>query len=101
MVWSRAVSPSLKGMRRSPRSSRFRVRVLVAESGENAALVCSAVENDPRLELVDCVDHAAGAVARTVELAPEVLVLDIGLAGGAIAAVVEIGARMPGLPLVV
>src|SRR6266550_1336145 len=88
-------------MRRSSRSSKFRVRVLVAESAQNAALVCSAVENDPRLELVDCVDHAAAAVARTVELGPEVLVVDIGLAGGAIAAAVEIEARMPGLPLVV
>jgi DNA-binding NarL/FixJ family response regulator len=74
--------------------------VLVAESDEAVPLVRAAVEEDPRLELLDCVDHAAAAVARTVELAPDVLVLDEGIPGGAIAAAVEIGARMPGLPLV-
>jgi DNA-binding NarL/FixJ family response regulator len=75
--------------------------VLVAASDEAAAaLVSGAVEEDSRLELIDCVDHAAAAVARTVELDPDVLVLDEGIAGGAVAAAVEIGARMPGLPLV-
>jgi len=70
-------------------------RVLVAESVEHARLVSAAVARDPRLELVDRVDHAAAAVARTVELAPDVLVLDEAVPGGAIGAAVEIGARLP------
>ena len=74
--------------------------MLVAACDEAAALVSAAVEEDPRLELVECVDHAAAAVGRTVELEPDVLVLDDAIAGGAIAAAVEIEARMPGLPLV-
>jgi DNA-binding NarL/FixJ family response regulator len=74
--------------------------VLVAESDEAVPLVRAAVEEDPRLELLDCVDHAAAVVARAVELEPDVLVLDEGIPGGAIAAAVEIGARMPGLRLV-
>jgi DNA-binding NarL/FixJ family response regulator len=72
----------------------------VAEGGENGRLVCAAVERNRRLRVVACVDHAAAAVARTVELTPEVLVLDEGLPGGAIAAAVEICARMPGVALV-
>jgi DNA-binding NarL/FixJ family response regulator len=73
----------------------------VAASDKAAAdLVSGAVEKDSRLELIDCVDHAAAAVARAVDLDPDVLVLDAGIAGGAVAAAVEIGARMPGLPLV-
>jgi DNA-binding NarL/FixJ family response regulator len=76
-------------------------RVLVAESGGRAGPVAAAVANDRRLELADRVDHAAAAVARTVELAPDVLVLDEEVAGGALAAAVEIGARLPGTPLVV
>jgi DNA-binding NarL/FixJ family response regulator len=78
-----------------------RLRVLVAESGEHPGPVSAAVAKDPRLELVDRVDHAAALVARTVELAPDVLVLDEALRGGAIAAAVEIEARLPGTPLVV
>jgi DNA-binding NarL/FixJ family response regulator len=76
-------------------------RVLVAEGGERAGPVSAAVARDPRLELVGSVDHAAAVVARTVELVPEVLVVDEGLPGGAIAAAVEIEARMPGTKLVV
>jgi DNA-binding NarL/FixJ family response regulator len=76
------------------------VRVLVAEGDENGRPVCAAVEHNRRLRLVACVDHASAAVARTVELTPEVLVLDEGLPGGAIAAAVEICARMPGVALV-
>jgi DNA-binding NarL/FixJ family response regulator len=86
--------------RASSDSDDFRVRVLVAEGGENGRPVCAAVEHNRRLRLVACVDHAAAAVAQTVELAPEVLVLDEGLPGGAIAAAVEICARMPGVALV-
>jgi DNA-binding NarL/FixJ family response regulator len=76
-------------------------RVLVAEGGERAGPVSAAVADDPRLELVDRVDHAAALVARSVELGPDVLVLDEALRGGAIAAAVEIAARLPGTPLVV
>jgi DNA-binding NarL/FixJ family response regulator len=82
-------------------SYTVRFRVLVAESGENGHPVCAAVERDHQLELVGCVDYAAAAVSRTVELAPDVLVADEGLPGGAIAAAVEICARMPSLPLLV
>jgi two-component system NarL family response regulator len=78
----------------------LRLRVLVAES-ERAGGVTTAVKADPRLELLGRVDHAAAAVARTVELAPDVLVLDEAVPGGAIAAAIEIGARLPGTPLVV
>jgi DNA-binding NarL/FixJ family response regulator len=85
-------------MRHSSDFYEFPIRVLVAESDENS--VRAAVELDPRFELVGCVEHAAAAVARTIELAPEVLVLDEELLGGAIAAAVEIGARMPGVQLV-
>src|SRR5205823_1494353 len=88
-------------MRRSSDSNIFRFRVLVAESGEDGGLVHAAVRADSRLELVDTVDHAAAAVARTVELTPDVLVLDEELLGGAISAAVELCARMPGLPLLV
>ena len=87
--------------RASSDSYNFSLRVLVAEGNENGRPVCAAVEDDSRLELVGCVEHAAAAVASTVELAPEVLVLDEELPGGAIAAAVEICARIPGLPLVV
>ena len=75
-------------------------RVLVAEA-ERSGPVSAAVEDDPRLALVGSVDHAAAAVARTVELAPEVLVVDEAVPGGPIAAAVEIEARLPGTPLVV
>jgi DNA-binding NarL/FixJ family response regulator len=86
--------------RASSDSYDFRIRVLVAEGDENGRPVCAAVENNRRLRVVASVDHAAAAVARTVELTPEVLVLDEGLPGGAIAAAVEICARMPGVALV-
>jgi len=76
-------------------------RVLVAESGEHAGPVSDAVTEDPRLELLDRVDNAAAAVARTVELVPEVIVVDESIPGDAIAAIVEIEARLPGTPLVV
>ena len=76
-------------------------RVLIAESGEHAGAVSVAVAEDPRLELIGSVDHAATAVARTVELEPDVLVVDEDVPGGAIAAAVEIEARLPGTPLVV
>jgi DNA-binding NarL/FixJ family response regulator len=69
--------------------------------GENDRALSDAVRADGRLELVGRVGHAAAAVARALELMPEVLVLDEDIPGGAIAAAVEIGARMPGLPLVV
>lgn len=71
--------------------------MLVAESDRASS---DAVGRDRRLELVGRVDHAAAAVARAVELMPEVLVLDEDLTGGAIAAAIEIGARLPGVPLV-
>jgi len=76
-------------------------RVLVAANGEHAGSVSAAVARDPRLELVDRVDHAAAAVAGAVELSPDVLVLDEALLGGAIPAAVEIAARLPGTPLLV
>ena len=88
-------------MRRAASDSNgFCVRILVAESHENGRPVCAAVEHNRSLDLVACVDHAAAAVARTVELAPDVLVLAEELPGGAIAAAVEICARMPGVALV-
>jgi len=77
------------------------LRVLVAESGERDGPVGAAVEADPRFEVVGRVTHAAAAVGRAVELVPDVLVLDEDLPGGAIAAAVEVGARLPGMPLVV
>jgi DNA-binding NarL/FixJ family response regulator len=86
--------------RYSSDSHNFRIRVLVAEDGENGCPVRAAVEQGAQLELVASVDHAAAAVARTVELAPDVLVLDEDVPGGAIAAAVEICARMPGVALV-
>jgi DNA-binding NarL/FixJ family response regulator len=72
----------------------------VAESAGGGNHARAAVLGDPRLELIDDVDHAAAAVARTVELAPDVLVLEERIEGGAIVAAVEIRARMPGVPLV-
>jgi DNA-binding NarL/FixJ family response regulator len=75
--------------------------VLVAESTEAGHSICRAVAKAARLELVECVSDAAAAVAKTLELEPDVLVLDERIAGGAIAAAVEISARMPLLPLVV
>jgi two-component system NarL family response regulator len=72
----------------------------VAESGSDGNDARATVLGDRRLQLVDDVDHAAGAVAKTVALEPDVLVLDEGIEGGAIAAAVEIRARMPGVPLV-
>ena len=86
--------------RHSSGSYNVRIRVLVAEGDENAFPVRAAVDQAPQLELVACVEHAAAVVARTVELAPDVLVLDEGLPGGAIAAAVEICARMPEVALV-
>jgi DNA-binding NarL/FixJ family response regulator len=74
--------------------------VLVAAGRQAAAHVTAAVDEDPRLELLECVDHAAVAVGRTVELEPDVLVLDDEIAGGALAAAVEIEARLPSLRLV-
>jgi two-component system NarL family response regulator len=73
--------------------------VLVAAADAAAAHVCLAVGEDPRLELVGCLDHAAAAVKSAVELEPDVLVLDAEIPGGAVAAAVEIAARLPGLPL--
>jgi len=82
-------------------STVSRIRVLVAETDSYGRAVSAAIEKDRRLELVDCVGHAAEAVARAVELAPDILVLDEDISGGAIAAAVEIGARMPAVPLVI
>ena len=79
----------------------MRFGVLVAENGDGGRPICRAVATDLRLELVDCAPDAAAAVAKAVELAADVLVLDEGIDGGAIAAAVEIGARMPSLPLVI
>ena len=84
-----------------PGPSALGFRVLVAEPGEHGHPVCAAVEQDPRLELVGCVEHAAAAVALATESVPDTLVVDEDLAGGGIAAAVEIGARLPGMPLVV
>jgi two-component system NarL family response regulator len=75
-------------------------RVLVAEGGERAGSLSAAVAGDPRLELVASVDHASAAVAKTIELTPDVVVLDEDLAGGAIAAAVEIAARLPDVALI-
>ena len=80
-------------------ASPRRLRVLVAESP--AGPVAPAVKSDPRLELVSRVDHAAAAVARSVEFMPDVLVVDEGIEGGATAAAVEIEARIPGTKLIV
>jgi DNA-binding NarL/FixJ family response regulator len=77
------------------------VSVLVAEGFDHDASVRAAVAHDARLDLVGSVKHAATAVSRAVELAPDVLVIDEDLPGGAIPAVVEISARMPTLPIVV
>jgi hypothetical protein len=74
---------------------------LSRESFADGSPVSAAVAQDRTLDLVCSVEHAADAVAKTVELAPELLVIDEELAGRAIAAAVEICARMPGLPLVV
>jgi DNA-binding NarL/FixJ family response regulator len=75
--------------------------VLVAECEECPGPVSVAVADDRRVELVGRVDHAAAVVARAVELVPEVLVVDESVPGGAIAAAVEIEARLPGTHLVV
>jgi two-component system NarL family response regulator len=88
-------------MRRSSGSRAVRFRVLVAERTVNGGAARAAVLDDPRLELLEEVGHAAAAVARAVALKPDVLVLEEGLSGGAIAAAVEIGARMPDLPLLI
>jgi two-component system NarL family response regulator len=69
--------------------------------GECDRALGDAVARDPRLHLLGRVEHAAAAVSRALDLMPGVLVLDEDLPGGAIAAAVEIGARLPGLPLVV
>lgn len=79
-------------------SSKSCVSVLV---GECDRALGDAVGQDSRLHLLGRVDHAAAAVARAVELMPQVLVLDEDLPEGAIAAAVEIGARLPGMLLVV
>src|SRR4051812_12916177 len=88
-------------MRHSSTTYNFGFRVLVAESGEHGTPISAAVVEDARLDLVAYVDHAAAAVSRTVEVAPEVLVIDEEPPGGAIAAAVELCARMPGLPLLI
>ena len=87
-------------MAASPVADNLRFRVLVAAGDEQSGVVCDAVEADPRLVLVGAVTHAAHALARAVELAPDVLVLDEDLPGAASAAI-ELGARLPGVPLVV
>src|SRR4051812_913389 len=90
-----------RSMRRSSASRAVRFRVLVAETGVDGGPARAAVLDDPRLELLEDVDHAAAAVARAGALKPDVVVLDERLSGGAIAAAVEIGARMPELPLLI
>ena len=77
------------------------LRVFVGETAEYGLPISTAVEQDPRLELAGRVDHAADAVAQASHAAPDVLILDEAIAGGAIPAAVEIGARLPGMPLVV
>jgi len=76
------------------------LRVFVAEDPADGETVARAVGEDGRLALVGSAPNAAAAVARTVELAPDVLVVDTGLPGGAIGAVLEIRARMPAVQLV-
>ena len=88
-------------MRRVQTSDGAGLRIFAGETAEYGLPVATAVTQDPRLELVGRVDHAAAVVARAAELAPDVLVLDEAIAGGVIPAAVEIGARLPGLPFVV
>jgi len=78
------------------------VRVLVAETHEpEQARICDAVRLDPRLELVACAHDAAAAVARALDLVPDVLVLDSVLPQGGLAAAFEIRARLPATQIVV
>jgi DNA-binding NarL/FixJ family response regulator len=78
------------------------VRVLVAEAHEpERARICEAVRLDPRLKLVACTHDAAEAVARALDLVPDVLVLDSVLPQGGLAAAFEIRARLPTIQIVV
>jgi DNA-binding NarL/FixJ family response regulator len=75
--------------------------VLVAEVHANGAeRACSAIELDPRLELVACVSNAAEAVATAAESMPSVCVIDADLPFGGLTAALEIGTRVPTAGLV-
>ena len=78
------------------------IGVLVAEPHDRGhQRLCEAVQLDPRLELLGCAPDAAAAVARALELLPDVLVLDSVLPQGALAAGLEIRARLPRTHLIV
>jgi DNA-binding NarL/FixJ family response regulator len=70
-------------------------RVLVAGFDVRIDSACTAIRRDERFELLGSVAHAAACVSRSLETHPDVIVLDGDLAGGAIAAAVEIRARLP------
>jgi DNA-binding NarL/FixJ family response regulator len=53
------------------------------------------VEQAPRLTLVSCVSDAAAVVSRALDLRPAICILEDALPFDAIAAVTEIGARLP------
>ena len=76
--------------------------MLLAESHDpGRERLCEAIRLDPRLELLACAPDAAAAVARALELLPDVLVLDSVLPQGALTAALEIRARLPRTHLVV
>ena len=69
--------------------------MLVAEVHDGRTRLCEAIAQSSRLALVACVADAAAAVARAVELRPDVCILESSLPLDALAAVTEIGARLP------
>jgi DNA-binding NarL/FixJ family response regulator len=84
------------GSRRSGGAQRTKqFSVLAAGFDIRIESACTAVRHDERLELLGSVAHAAACVSRSLETHPDVIVLDGDLAGGAIAAAVEIRARLP------
>ncbi len=76
-------------------------RVLIADDQARArATVRSALDDDPAFEVCGEAADADGAVAKALELTPDVCVLDINMPGSGIAAAGRISALLPDTAIV-
>ena len=76
------------------------LRVLLADDHAPTREVVREALEDQGFEVVADVDNASAAVASATELRPDVVVLDIHMPGGGIAAAGEINLALPDTPIV-
>jgi DNA-binding NarL/FixJ family response regulator len=72
-----------------------RIRVLIAEPGAQVRIELRRVIADGGFVVCAEAANAAGAVSAAVRERPDISVIDVGLPGGGVSAIWEIGARLP------